>query len=252
MSRHRFFIASSQVNGQQVFLAGEQARQIYQVLRLRPGHTIEVFDNGGWEYAVVLETVTADRVSGAVRAKTPVAAEPAIQVTLYQSTLKKDNFEWILQKGTELGITSFVPVVSQRSIVRADALKRNKIARWQRILVEAAEQSGRGCIPTLHEVLALEEALAAGGTSDMALMPWEEETALGLLPALRAGQWGSTAVPLRIALFIGPEGGYTAAEIDLARAAGVLPVTLGPRILRSETAAVVAAALVLGELGELG
>lgn len=249
MSRHRFFISPAQVHGQQVVLDGAQARQLAQVLRLRPAQTIIVLDNQGWEYDLTLETVSSDRTLGTISERRPITGEPTARITLYQSMLKKDNFEWILQKGTELGIAAFVPVISQRSVVRQQALKQNKANRWQRILVEAAEQSGRGHVPVLEPPLALEEAFVAAQAGDLALIPWEEETAQGLLPLLRE------LAPARaheIALFIGPEGGYAPDEIEAARAAGVQPVTLGPRILRAETAAIAAATLVLGALGEMG
>jgi 16S rRNA (uracil1498-N3)-methyltransferase len=246
MASHRFFVPPDQIVGQQVFLRGEQARQIHGVLRLRPPQTIVVLDNQGWQYDLRLENVSGDRVVGAITARAR-AVEPVVQITLCQSMLKKDNFEWILQKGTELGITAFVPVISQRSIVRQAALKQNKAQRWQRILAEAAEQSQRGRVPTLSEPVSLEEAIAASQTADLALIPWEEEARQGLLALLRA----MPVAPRQIALFIGPEGGYAPDEIDLARAAGVVPVTLGPRILRAETAAVAATALLMGELDEL-
>ncbi len=248
MSPHRFFITPDQITGDQAILVGEQARQVVQVLRLRPPAAIMVLDNDGWQYDLVLETVNRDRAVGTIVGKSPVTTEPAPRITLYQSLLKKDNFEWILQKGTEIGVAHFVPVISQRSIVRQQALKQNKADRWRRIVTEAAEQSGRGRIPTLSEPVALEEAFAAAA-ADVALIPWEEERDNALLPLVRESLARQTAVPLQIALFIGPEGGFAAQEIDLARAAGVTPVTLGPRILRAETAAVVASALILGELG---
>lgn len=248
MPRHRFFISPDQIQGQQVVLEGEQARQLSQVLRLRAPETITVLDDRGWEYEVRLETVTSERVVGAITARHAAAGEAAARITLYQSMLKKDNFEWILQKGTELGITAFVPVISQRSIVRQQALKQNKAERWQRIVTEAAEQCGRGSLPALHAPLDFAEALAAAQVSDLALIPWEEEREQGLLPLLRQ----RPSPPRTIALFIGPEGGYALVEIEAARAAGVRAVSLGPRILRAETAAVAAAALILGELGEMG
>lgn len=248
MPRHRFFISPAQIHGQQVVLEGEQARQLSQVLRLRAPETITVLDNRGWEYEIRLEAISSERVIGAVAARRAVTAEPAAHITLYQSMLKKDNFEWVLQKGTELGITAFVPVISQRSIVRQQALKQNKAERWQRILIEAAEQCGRGRLPALHAPLGFDEALDAAQESDLALIPWEEEQGQGLLPLLRQ----RPSPPRAIALFIGPEGGYAPAEVEAAQAAGVRAVTLGPRILRAETAAVAAAALILGELGEMG
>lgn len=156
----------------------------------------------------------------------------------------------MLQKGTEVGVSAFVPVITQRSLVRNAKSAANKRERWERIITEAAEQSGRGRLPRLHEPLLFAEALARAASSDCTLIPWEKATAGTLRAALRKLP-DDLRQPI-IALFIGPEGGYSEEEIDQATTAGAIPVTLGRRILRTETAAVVAAAVVLYELGDMG
>ena len=130
MTKHRFFISKQQIKNENVFLSGDQARQIHQVLRLHPGDKISVLNNDGWEYEVDLLTTSPDQVTGHVEKKWHVESEPAIRLTLFQSTLKQDKFEWILQKGTELGVASFVPMITERSIVRQTPLKQNKLCSF--------------------------------------------------------------------------------------------------------------------------
>jgi len=251
MTTHRFFVDPQAVSADEVLLTGEQARQIYRVLRLRPPEQIIVLDNRGWQYHVTLASVSNERVLGQVTARERAANEPQARLTLYQSLLKKDNFEWILQKGTELGVAVFVPMVSQRSVVRQLAVKENKWARWQRIVAEAAEQSGRGHLPLLRQPMAFDAAVADSQSNDLALIPWEEEQEMALLQRVQQALTSRDNGVLQVALFIGPEGGYAAEEIASAKANGVLPVTLGPRILRAETAAIAATALLMGALGDL-
>lgn len=219
------------------------------VLRLRPGDTVMVFDNSGWEYEVFLEQVEADRILGQIQKKRLCQNEPHIKITLYQAVLKGERFEWALQKGTEVGISTFVPLLSERCIVQdAHQLSRRKLQRWGKIIQAAAEQARRGFVPALQPLMlfsaACEQVHRGGG---LALIPWEEAST-----PLRAvlGKAGAES-PFNVAIFIGPEGGFSEAEVQLARNYGLRPVRLGPRILRAETAGVVAAALVLYHYGDL-
>jgi 16S rRNA (uracil1498-N3)-methyltransferase len=165
--------------------------------------------------------------------------------------LKAQKFEWVLQKGTELGVAEFVPVVCSRSIVGDLEDANRKLGRWQRVIREAAEQSRRGRLPVLQPALLFDQACqAARQSGGLGLVPWEGERAAGLKSALAAagavgGQPGS------VNLFIGPEGGLSIEEIETARRYGLQAVSLGPRILRAETAGLVAAAAILYELGDL-
>ncbi|MCB9418472.1 MAG: 16S rRNA (uracil(1498)-N(3))-methyltransferase [Ardenticatenaceae bacterium] len=236
---HRFFVKEFHDN--QVVFAPEQAHQITAVLRMEPGQPVVVLDNAGWEFDAVLADVGRKRVTAVIQHQRPVTTEPASQLILYQSLLKRDNFEWVLQKGTELGISRFVPLITDRTVARPP----KKTDRWQRILTEAAEQSRRGRIPELAEPMALGQAVTNLPPHYVGLIPWEEEAA-GSIGEFIGGKRGTA-----VALFIGPEGGFTAEEISLAQQHNIHPITLGQRILRAETAAVTAVALTLYELGEM-
>ena len=241
---HRFFVSPDSFQHDELILRGGLAHQIYSVLRLRAGEVIAAVDDKGCEYRVELTRVAPRAVQGRVLDRVHAARDPQTHLSLYQSLLKADKFEWVLQKGTEIGIAEFTPLITSRVVV--DSVSRAKRARWERILVEAAEQSGRSKIPTLHAVQVYEEALEdAEARSGLALIPWEEERAGNLRSLLTKEDGGSP-----ISLFIGPEGGFAAGEIEIAVAHRVHPVTLGPRILRAETACLVAAAAIFFARGE--
>lgn len=232
-----------QIHNGRVRLTGDQARQIVRVLRLAAGDRIVVLDGRGSEYEAAIEQAASDSVSATILSQRPCPGEPVLPLTLYQALLKRDKFEWVLQKATEVGVTRIVPVVTRRSLVQDTRLKDSKAGRWEKILTEAAEQSRRGRVPELAAPMPWPQALADAARADLALVAWEEG-ARPLRDALTA-----TAVPVQsLSLLIGPEGGLTADEIAQATRSGVQPVSLGPRILRTETAAVVAAALILYEL----
>jgi 16S rRNA (uracil1498-N3)-methyltransferase len=249
---HRFFIPPDWLHGSSVILWDPVTHQIRSVLRMRPGARIVVLDNQGWEYEVELVEVRTEHSKGEVKEKRPATGEPEARITLYQCLLKKDNFEWVLQKGTEIGVTRFVPVISQRAVIPdLDSVRSHKLSRWERIITEAAEQSRRGLLPALDEPRTFAEAVSESESYHLALIPWERETTRHIRAALedfRASDRASAEPD--IALFIGPEGGFADEEVSQAQRAGAVPVTLGPRILRAETAAVTAALLTLYELGE--
>jgi len=243
---NRFFVPTENIGDDYIVFTAEQAHQITNVLRLRPGQTVIALDNEGGEYEVVLTELRNGCVRGRICQQRIAAGEPAVELTLFQSLLRRQNFEWVLQKCTELGVTRFVPVVTERTVVRPQTDSSQKLVRWQRILAEAAEQCGRGRIPELAQPLRLDQALEQFRRFDRVLIPWEKSDRSSLATALRSD------TPLRtIAIVIGPEGGFSEQEIQSARQHGALAVTLGPRILRSETAAVVTCTAVLYELGQL-
>jgi 16S rRNA (uracil1498-N3)-methyltransferase len=249
---NRFFIPSHWLHGSDVELHDDVAYQLRNVLRMRPGARIVVLDNRGWEYEVALTEVTNNLARGTITDKRPATGEPGISLTLYQCLLKKDNFEWVLQKCTEVGVTTVVPVVSARTIVPLDSVREAKLQRWERIVTEAAEQSGRGALPTIAAPVTFEQALADAAQHDLALIPWEEEqdsTLRDVLAGFRATQPINQVAS--VAIIIGPEGGFESGEIALARQHAACPVTLGPRILRAETAAVAASLIVIYELDDL-
>jgi 16S rRNA (uracil1498-N3)-methyltransferase len=236
---HRFWVAGEQLEGEQVRFTESQAHQIRSVLRLRAGDQVRVFD--GVTLADRVVQLTEDTATGRTIGKAPQAPEPRTCLTVYPALLQRDKFEVVLQKLTEVGVASITPIVSVRSLVRR-APDDSRYSRWRMILREAAEQCGRGVVPELLPTQPLSAALQCA--SGRVVMPYEAERQLALRDALRGE-------PQDVALFVGPEGGYTLEEVDCARQSGAQVVSLGPRVLRAETAAVVAAALVLYERGDL-
>jgi len=244
-----------------VTLRGTVVHQIRDVLRLKPGDLIVVLDDSGWEYEVRISAVGRDQVRGQVEHKMLAQSEPRAKITLYQSILKGRRFEWVLQKGTELGVVEFVPMISNRCIIASlDDVSKPRFGRWQKIILEAAEQSQRGRLPRLHMPLLFSQACERARNADLALLPWEGEKRRSMRSMLvdsngfTARVQGRVSVmrrPFSISLFIGPEGGFTIQEVDQARRYGIAPVSLGPRILRAETAALVATAIVLYQLEDI-
>lgn len=252
---HRFFIPSSWIRGNEVTISGPQAHQITRVLRMRSGDEVIVLDNSGWEIHTRLTLVEQKVVYGEVIRRRLSAAEPRTKISLYQGALKSNRFEFSVQKGTEVGVVEFTPVVAERCIVRDLEAVEKKHRRWEWIIQEAAEQCRRGRKPALRPAtLFLQSCDQARKTGGLSLILWEQ----GSLPSLHqvlhdapAGQERGRP-PLTINLFVGPEGGFTPEEIAQAQHYGLIPVTMGPRILRAETAGIVAAAAILYELGDLG
>jgi len=244
---NRFFVSKNCFHHDKVVLVDkDQTHQIRDVLRMSQGEHIIILDNEGLEYDVTLTKVRHQEVVGQIIAKRPAWGEPTVQITLFQSLLTRDKFELVLQKCTEVGVSAFVPVVTERSLVRDTSIKPEKFARLQKIITEAAEQSHRGRIPDLSQPITFEQLLSKLSDFDCRLIAWPADGTVTLQQALRSIGKG---VPETVALLIGPEGGFSQKEVEQARDIGAIPVTLGPRILRTETAAIVAAALILYELG---
>lgn len=246
---HRFFVPPECIDGDRAAVTGAVARQLATVLRASPGDRIALLDDTGAEYFVTLSRVGPKEVAGAVTGRAADAGHPFPPITLYQALVKADRFEQALQKCTELGVARFVPVVTERCVPRVDAKwAANRYPRWRRIVTEAAEQSGRRRVPALDPVVRLEAA--CDGAEGVRLIPWEGERSTGIRAALRAV--GPEALRGGVSVLVGPEGGLTEGEVAYAASRGVEPVSLGPRVLRSETAAMAAVAAVQYELGELG
>ncbi len=243
---HRFFIPSSWIDAHAVTLSGDVARQLTRVLRVRPGDQIIVLDDSGFEYVVTLEATGPSEISGTVVERRQSQGEPVLKLNLYMALLKSDRFEFVLQKGTELGVSAFVPVVCAHSIQKAESVSAQRMERWRRIVREAAEQSGRGRLPSVGS--PIEFTQACEDAEGLRLLPWEEEVEPSLKVALKRLGGAGTG----LSVFIGPEGGLTQEEVASARSRGIVSVTLGRRTLRSETAAIASISAVMYELGELG
>jgi 16S rRNA (uracil1498-N3)-methyltransferase len=244
MTTHRFFIPPQWINPPTVCLHGQTARQIKTVLRMKRGDHIIVLDNSGMEWQVTLTNVDQDEMAGQIVAEQPAQGEPNLQLTLYQGTLKGQKIEWVLQKGTELGMSRFVPTICQRSVVNKLEALAKKHARWQQVIREAAEQSQRGKLPRLEQAMSLAEAVQCAQSTPLILIPWEEASDSSLKAILSKTKVNA------VAIFIGPEGGFTKAEVALVCEAGGQIVKLGPRILRAETTGLAVCSAILYEMGE--
>lgn len=241
----RFFVES--IQDDQVFIAGTDARHIGKVLRFKAGDRVAVVA-GGKEYEVVLTEIGPNGVKGKVMEGRPGSADPALPVMLVQGLPKGDKIELIIQKCTELGITEIWPVYTERSVVRLNPQKaEERRKRWQRIAGEAAKQCQRQRIPVIKDIQSWAGVLQSLPEGMQGILLWEKEDNNTLREALLNMD---CARPVYI--FVGPEGGLTEDEVSLARRQGVLPVTLGPRILRTETAGLAALSIVMYQLGDLG
>jgi len=236
------FIPAQLLDGERVTLDRAASKHLVKVLRLRVGAEVCIFDGRSSEIEgrIVRASAAAVELALGKRHHLPL---PPVTITLLQSVPRSDRMDIIVQKTTELGVTRIIPLTSSRSMVKPSP---NKSRRWRTIAQEAARQSGRADVPDVAEVVALDSALAsavaAGGTR---LVLWEEERALPLRRVLAE----VTHAP--VTLLVGPEGGLSEEEVESARAHGFRSVSLGPRILRVETAALVAVALTQSALGGL-
>lgn len=241
----KFFVENTEIqeNECQVQLSGENEKHIKTVLRAKIGEEITVCDGAGMDYLCEIVSLE-DGVTAKILQKMPSEAEPKTQITLYQGLPKADKMELIIQKCVELGVVKIVPVATTRAIVKLDKKESKKIERWQKIAEAAAKQSGRGIIPQMGErVLTFAQAVQEAKALDLAIIPYEKEQEQDLHTIVKQFSGQS------IGIFIGPEGGFAEEEIALAQQNGVQSVTLGKRILRTETAGMTTVAILLYELG---
>jgi 16S rRNA (uracil1498-N3)-methyltransferase len=240
----RFLIDKQCIDHENITLDGDIVHQIRNVLRLRSGDSFTVFDNSGLEYTATIDKIEKDQVKGTIL-HTRQTIEPNIKITLYQALLKSDHFEFVLQKCTELGVSVFVPITCERCIVRKP--NTNKTQRWEKVIKEATEQSGRGMMPVLKPTSSFDDACHdAEGLSLIADIGANCHKLSWILQSK-----STKDSPLTINVFIGPEGGFTTDESDLAQRCGIHKIMLGPRVLRAETAGIVASTAIFYEYGEL-
>lgn len=245
---HRFFVPVEWIQPPLVRFQKETAHQMVSVLRLNRGDIVIALDGNGFEMTVRLTLVDRERVDGEIIATHPTIGEARTYLSLYISMTQREKLEWILQKGTEMGVSAFIPVITTRSLVRETSGDPRKVIRWENILREASEQSGRGRVPKMRPILSYSNALSDGRTNHgLCLLPWEREIKNDLKDSLSTLPRDK---PAKVAILIGPEGGFSDDEAGQAIEKGWLPISLGARILRMETAALVTIALVFHELGD--
>lgn len=231
---YRFFVEPSQIQDKKIIITGSDVNHIRNVLRMKIGEEIAV-SNGidNREYRCGIEEYTEQEVICTLRFVKEDGVELPAKIYLFQGLPKADKMELIIQKAVELGVHEVIPMVTKRCVVKLDEKKvAAKVSRWQGIAEAAAKQSRRGVIPAVHDVMGMKDAVAYAHSMDIRIIPYELAEEMQhtkeIIEAVKAGQ--------SVAVFIGPEGGFEESEIQEALAAGIEPVTLGRRILRTETA----------------
>lgn len=236
----RLYTAADLAPDEEAVLEERTGHYLHRVLRLRPGDGLVLFNGDGFDYAAELLPGPRDRTRVLVNARLPAVAEPGLDLTLVQAVGKGDRMDTSLQKSTELGVSAIQPVFTERTEVRlAGSRLEKRQAHWRGVLIAACEQSGRARIPELHEARSLEDWLAGSAAAHrLVLAPGAERALASVQPR----------GPVDI--LIGPEGGFSEAELRRLTLAGCLPVSLGPRILRTETAGPAALAVLQTVAGD--
>lgn len=231
---YQFFVSPGQIQGHVITITGGDVNHIKNVLRMKPGEEIAV-SNGvdNREYRCAIEELGEDAVHCRLLFVKEDGLELPAKVYLFQGLPKADKMELIIQKAVELGVYEVIPVATRRAVVKLEPKKAaSKIARWNAIAEAAAKQSKRRIIPQVTDCMSFKQAVEYAAAMDVKLIPYELSQGMTetrrLIEGVKAGQ--------SVAVFIGPEGGFGEEEIALAKEAGIIPVTLGKRILRTETA----------------
>ncbi|HIJ79951.1 MAG: 16S rRNA (uracil(1498)-N(3))-methyltransferase [Desulfobulbaceae bacterium] len=244
MTAHRFFIDPACFTGNSAILTGPEAHHLRSVLRLAPGELITLFDGSGNRFSARIDKISKKDILTTIIEKSRDQPTP-VALHLGQSVLKGQKMELVAQKATELGIESIHPFLSEHGANKSQQDK--KIDRWQRITMEACKQCNRAGLPRIYPVINFEELLADHPPCDLKLIFWEKESEQSLTGLFAKQQQPLTSVMI----VIGPEGGFSNVEIDNARKAGFIPVSMGTRVLRAETAAITATAILQFILGNL-
>ena len=228
-----FFVTPDQVAGEWIYIEGSDVNHMKNVLRMKAGEKLYVSDGNNKEYLCKVEDYEEDRAILAILEEKESDRELPSKIWLFQGLPKNDKMEWIVQKSVELGVYKVVPVTTKRAVVKLDAKKAaKKVARWNEIAKSASKQAGRGILPEVGDVVTYKEALQMAKELDVVLIPYELASGMEhtrtVINQIEPGK--------SVGIFIGPEGGFDVEEVEQALALGAAEITLGHRILRTETA----------------
>lgn len=245
----KFFVNAQNISEKQIIIDGENVNHIKNVLRLQIGDEIIINDRQGHDYKCIINAIEQGTIIALIDSVTHSLSEPQVEVILFQSLIKGEKMDWVIQKAVEIGVTKIIPICTTRCVVKIENPKKtiSKVERWNKIAESAAKQSGRGVVPEVFAPITFLEGLNYAQQNDLcALIPYEKEYEVGIRKVLNSTEAKSFGI------FIGPEGGFTEQEIQEALHQGVHSVSLGNRILRSETASLVTLANIMYEMGEMG
>ncbi len=246
---HKFFVNESCIDGNLVNIQGDDVKHIYKVLRLKCTDKININNCKGQEFLAQIKDISKTNVLCEIIEKIYVNNESPIKIHLYQGLPKAAKMDFVIQKATELGVTSITPVITERVIIKNELKEYKKMDRWNKIALEACKQSKRTIIPKVNEPVEFAFFLKEATSYDLIVVPYESKENFGIkamVMNLKGKEINS------VAIVIGPEGGFEEEEIEKLSNIGAQIVTLGPRILRTETAGLVCASLIFYELGDIG
>ena len=238
-----FYIDKSDITENCAIITGEEAAHISRVLRMKKGDNVTLCDGEGTFYEAILSDFSEKSVTAEITSSRKAETEPEVKLTIFQGVPKNPKLETIVQKLTEIGAVKIVPVDTKRAVAKLD--KSAKVDRLRKIAREAAKQSKRGIVPEVTDTMSFKKAVEAASEAELSIIAYEEEVETSLKMAL------SGKSPKSVSVMIGPEGGFEREEVDFAKEKGLISVTLGKRILRTETAPLVIAGAILYELGEM-
>ena len=240
----KFFTDKENIFDNSLYITGEDVEHLSRVYRAKVGYELTVCDGCGMDYNCCITDIQKDRITADIISQFPSETEPKVKITLFQGLPKQGKMETVIQKTTELGITRIVPTITQRSVVKLAEGDTKKQQRWQKVALEAAKQSGRGVIPEVTPVMSFEKAVEMASKMQMAIIPYEEEREINLRAVLNP--------EIReIGIIVGSEGGFEPEEVKYAIEHNITSVTLGKRILRTETVGTALLPIVLYETGDM-
>lgn len=246
---HKFFVSNENIVDEWVNIIGDDVKHIYKVLRLNIGDKICINNCSGQEYLAEIKEIDKKEVKAQILEKMDTDNESSINVTIYQGLPKASKMDLIVQKNTELGVKEITPVITDRVVVKGELKEYKKVDRWNRIALEACKQSKRSYIPKINSPLEFDQMLEELSNFQLIVVPYENKKAYGikkLVEDIKELQIKN------VAIVIGPEGGFEYKEIAKLQEMGAYIVTLGPRILRTETAGFTCLSIIMYELGDLG
>lgn len=243
---HCFYCEPGNVSGETICITGADVNHIKNVLRMKQGEELTVCDGAGMEYACRIQVLESKEIWLEILSSKVCATELPVKLKLYQGLPKKDKMELIIQKAVELGVAEIIPVMTKRCVVKLEDEKKElkKLERWQAIAESAAKQSGRGMIPNISRVINFSDAITQAANEGLGLIPYEAAT--GMLSLQQAAKQAVTQQT--VSVLIGPEGGFEETEIEAAKQQGIIPVSLGKRILRTETAGFTTLSILMYEI----
>lgn len=244
---HQFFVTPMQVKEDRIYIEGQDVNHIKNVLRMKTGEQLKISDGNNKRYLCEVETMTAQEVCVRIIEEQQVNTELPSKIYLFQGLPKGDKMELIVQKAVELGVYEVIPVATKRAVVKLDEKKAaKKVERWNGIAESGAKQSGRNVIPSVTKVMSYKEALAYAKELDVILIPYELAEGIAETKQVIEGIKKGAS----IGVFIGPEGGFETAEVEQAIESGAKAITLGRRILRTETAGLTTLSILMYHLEE--